>query len=315
MHARVVDNAIGAVEPNIEAIFPSLFPSFVGGPERLVRRLPAARRSSACSSTWSRWSRHGNYFVLYGNLRPGAADPHRERDRHRPEHGRQRRRLGLRRERVAPPHPADGRAQPGRRRPTRAMIGADACCTVDDEQQERPRRLPRHASTWSPRTARRGSSTSASCINGAHTLIDEKVLLEDAGGETRFQTRGHRPGAGRGGAGRTSTSRRASPSVGPRPLRRRGHARTGPFTGDERARCCTGTTAPDDHRRVRLRPVRQVRTPTPSSRPPAATRSRSASAPTTPSPTASPPAGTPALGNRNIPTDGHFAVIQLTTTR
>ena len=40
--ARVVDNAIGADEPNIEALFPSLFPTFVGGLSDSFARLPAA---------------------------------------------------------------------------------------------------------------------------------------------------------------------------------------------------------------------------------------------------------------------------------
>jgi hypothetical protein len=69
----------------------------------------------------------------------------------------------------------------------KGMLGADACCTTGDESRTAHAGyrltfdvVPENGDTW--------QLDLSHLIRGAHTLIDEKVLLEDAGGETRFQT-------------------------------------------------------------------------------------------------------------------------------
>ena len=62
------------------------------------------------------------------------------------------------------------------------MLGADACCTVDDEQRSAHAGyrvtfdvVPENGDTW--------QLDLSHLIAGPTRLIDEKVLLEDAGGE------------------------------------------------------------------------------------------------------------------------------------
>lgn len=69
----------------------------------------------------------------------------------------------------------------------KAMIGADACCTTGDESISANAAytvaldvLPENGDTW--------ELDLNHFIKGAHTLIDERVALEDAGGETPFTT-------------------------------------------------------------------------------------------------------------------------------
>ena len=69
----------------------------------------------------------------------------------------------------------------------KGMIGADACCTVDDEEITAHAGYdisfdvtPEHGESW--------QLDIGHSILGAHTLYDEKVALEDAGGRTVFQT-------------------------------------------------------------------------------------------------------------------------------
>jgi len=67
------------------------------------------------------------------------------------------------------------------------MLGADACCTVDDESRSAHAGY-RLSFDVVPENGQGWRLDLSHLIRGAHTLIDEKVLLEDAGGETRFQT-------------------------------------------------------------------------------------------------------------------------------
>ena len=185
VHARVITNQIELVEPHIEAIFPGLFPSFVSAlgasfaafplPGFLGLRLDVAQVA-----------RLGNYFVLYSNLLPelqtrienvtvtdlstadsvvdSVFDVNEWRHRIRPSI-----------------------TSTGVNVAYKAMLGADACCTVDDESKSAHAGyrltfdvVPENGDTWHLDVSQ--------LLNGAHTLIDEKVLLEDAGGETRFQS-------------------------------------------------------------------------------------------------------------------------------
>ena len=177
---------------------------------------------------------------------------------------------------------------------------------------QRPRRLPltfdvvpENGDTW--------QLDLSHLLRGAHTLIDEKVLLEDAGGETRFQSDVNGRVRVGGGAWQNFNVTRQRPVGGARPLRRRGHDQPGVHRL-ERHWSLTGHDGADHHRRVRLRPVREVEL---ERLLPGRRRRRgrpSASAPTTPSPTASPPVAIPGLGNRNLLDDGHKASVVLTAT-
>jgi hypothetical protein len=183
--ARLKTNRIKAVASSIEAIFPTLFPSFVSslGSSFAAFPLPAFL---GLQLEVVDVDRQGNYFVLYGNLNQlpqtritnvqvsdlsspnGVVDSifdvnewrHRIRKSVAPD------RVGV---------------------DFKGMIGADACCTVDDEQRSAHAGyrvtfdvVPENGESW--------QIDLSHSIAGAHTLLDEKVLFEDAGGETRFTT-------------------------------------------------------------------------------------------------------------------------------
>jgi hypothetical protein len=183
VHARVVTNSIGLNEPNMEAIFPNLFPTFVSalGASFAAFPLPAFL---GLQLNVLEVARHGNYFVLYANLdqvpqtriqnvnvtdlstadsvTDSVFDVNEWRHRVRPS--------------VSPSHVGVD---------FKGVLGADACCTVDDESKSAHAGfrvtfdvVPENGDTW--------RLDLSHLIRGAHTLIDERVLLEDAGGESRF---------------------------------------------------------------------------------------------------------------------------------
>jgi len=185
MSARVITNSIGAIEADIEALFPSLFPSFVDSLGASFGAFPLPSFLGLQLDVLD-VDRQGNYFVLYGNLNQvpqtrianvqltdlstgdSAVDSLFDVNewRHRI------------RESVAPDQVGVD---------FKGMIGADACCTIDDEQKSAHAGyrltfdvIPENGDAW--------QLDLAHSIAGAHTLKDEKVLLEDAGGETRFNT-------------------------------------------------------------------------------------------------------------------------------
>jgi hypothetical protein len=305
--ARVKTNAIGAVTTSIEAIFPSLFPSFVSSLGSSFAAFPLPAFLGLQLDVLD-VDREGNYFVLYGNLNQvpqtritnvqvtdlsspdGVVDSifdvnewrHRIRESVAPD------RLGV---------------------DFKGMIGADACCTVDDEQRSAHAGyrmtfdvVPENGDSW--------QLDLSHSIAGAHTLLDEKVLLEDAGGETRFTTAV--TGRARVGAGAWQ-SFDFSPSVTSVVHQLYGGEGTSnrPFTG-QNGLILTGSTAQTitiefgfdlfvksnsnaffpaaggDEVAIRLGANDTI------------TNGFTAG-------------GYPGLGNRNILTDGHFAVVRLTT--
>jgi hypothetical protein len=183
--ARVTGNRIRAVESNIEAIFPTLFPSFVSSLSSTFAAFPLPSFLGLQLDV-AQVAREGNYFVLYGNLNQvpqtrianvsltDLSTANSVTDsvfdvnewRHRIRKSASPTQVGV---------------------DYKGMIGADACCTIDDEQKSAHAGyrltfdvIPENGETW--------HLDLAQSIAGAHTLIDERVLLEDAGGETRFTT-------------------------------------------------------------------------------------------------------------------------------
>ena len=183
--ARVVDNGIQTTEPTVEALFPTLFPMFVDalGSSFAAFPLPAFL---GLGLEVLEVQRIDNYYVLYSNLNVVPQ---------------------TRIENVAVTDLSsadsvtdslfDVNEWRHRLRPTvspngvvvnyKGVIGADACCTVDDESKTAHAGyrvtfdvIPENGDTWKVDVGQ--------LMNGAHTLIDEKVLLEDAGGESKFTT-------------------------------------------------------------------------------------------------------------------------------
>jgi hypothetical protein len=183
--ARVVTNKVGADEPSIETVFPNLFPMFVSGVADTFSAFPLPNFLGLDLNVLE-VARDGNYFVLYANLDPvpqtrienvavtdlssadsvtdSIFDVNEWRHRLRPTVSPTRVGVDL-----------------------KGMLGADACCTTGDESRTAHAGyrltfdvVPENGDTW--------QLDLSHLIRGAHTLIDEKVLLEDAGGETRFQT-------------------------------------------------------------------------------------------------------------------------------
>jgi len=183
--ARVVGNSVGTDESHIEALFPGLFPTFVGAVADSFAGFPLPAFLGLQLDVLE-VQRIGNHFVLYANLDPvpqtrienvvvtdlssadsavdSVFDVNEWRHRLRPT--------------VSPTHVGID---------LKGMLGADACCTVDDESRSAHAGyrvtfdvVPENGDSW--------RIDLRQLMRGAHTLIDEKVLLEDAGGETRFQT-------------------------------------------------------------------------------------------------------------------------------
>jgi hypothetical protein len=182
---RVVTNNLDANEPTVEAIFSSLFPSFVSslGSGFAAFPLPAFL---GLALDVKEIDRAGNTWVLYSDLNPvlqtriqnvqitdlstansvtdSAFDVNEWRHRYRKT--------------ITPT--SIGVDYKG-------MLGADACCTVEDEDKSATAAY-RVAFDVVPENGQSWKVDFSHLIKGAHTLIDEKVLLEDAGGESRFQT-------------------------------------------------------------------------------------------------------------------------------
>jgi hypothetical protein len=183
--ARVVDNGIEVGEPAIEALFPTLFPTFVSALGSSFAAFPLPSFLGLGLEVLE-VQRAGNYFVLYSNLNPVPQ-------------------TRIENVSVTDLSTADSVTDSlfdvnewrHRMRPTvspngvvvnfKGVIGADACCTVDDEQKSAHAGyrvtldvVPENGETW--------KLDIGQLMNGAHTIIDEKVLLEDAGGESRFTT-------------------------------------------------------------------------------------------------------------------------------
>jgi len=185
VEARVMGNTVGTNEPNIEGLFPSLFPTFVGGVGDSFAAFPLPSFLGLKLNVLE-VARHGNSFVLYANLdqvpqtrienvqvtdlssadsvTDSLFDVNEWRHRLRP---------------TVSPTGVDVDFS--------GVLGADACCTVDDESRSAHAGyrltfdvVPENGDTW--------QLDLSHLIRGAHTLIDEKVLLEDAGGEARFQS-------------------------------------------------------------------------------------------------------------------------------
>ena len=169
--ARVLDNKVGAVESNIETLFPTLFPSFVSGIGDSFGAFPLPAFLGLKLDVVE-VAKQGNSFVLYANLNPApethvanvsftdlsTADYSKDASvfdswewRHRV-----RKQVGTTTIKTK----------------LVGMMGADACCTVDDEQDSA------HAGgrvTFDVVPAGSGSwrVDLNQSIAGAHTLVDE----------------------------------------------------------------------------------------------------------------------------------------------
>ena len=183
--ARVMGNTVGTNEPNIEALFPGLFPTFVSGVGDSFAAFPLPSFLGLNLNVLE-VARDGNSFVLYANL--DQVPQTRIENVHVTD---------LSSADSATDSAFDVNEWRHRLRPTvsptgvdvdfTGMLGADACCTVDDEQRSAHAGyrltfdvVPENGDAW--------QLDLSHLIRGAHSLIDEKVLLEDAGGETRFQS-------------------------------------------------------------------------------------------------------------------------------
>jgi hypothetical protein len=183
--ARVMGNTVGTNEPNIEALFPGLFPTFVSGVGDSFAAFPLPAFLGLKLNVLE-VDRDGNSFVLYANLDQVPQ-------------------TRIENVQVTDLSSADSATDSlfdvnewrHRLRPTvsptgvdvdfTGMLGADACCTVEDESRSAHAGyrvtfdvVPENGDSW--------QLDLSHLIRGAHTLIDERVLLEDAGGETRFQS-------------------------------------------------------------------------------------------------------------------------------
>lgn len=183
--ARVVSNQLGTDEPALEELFPGLFPTFVGSVGDAFGGFPLPGLLGLEIEVLE-VARHGNYFVLYSDLNPiletrienvqvtdlssndSATDSIFDVDEWR--------------HRIRPSSSSSSVAVD-----LKGMVGADACCTTGDKTRSAHAGyqvtfdvIPENGETW--------QLDLSHLIQGAHTLIDEKVALEDAGGETRFNT-------------------------------------------------------------------------------------------------------------------------------
>jgi hypothetical protein len=176
VRARVVSNAIGADAAAVEAVFPNLFPLFVDGVGGAISAFPLPEFLGLQIDVLD-VARDGNAFVLYADLDPVAmtrvenvqlTDLSTENyvtdsifDVHEWRH------------RVRRSSNASGVGVT-----YQGMLGANACCTTGDKTaaahagyQVSFDVVPEDGDTWQLDIGHE--------ILGAHTLVDERVLLED----------------------------------------------------------------------------------------------------------------------------------------
>jgi hypothetical protein len=168
---RVLDNKVGADEPSVETLFASLFPAFVSGLSDSFAAFPLPAFLGLQLDV-SEFSRQGNSFVLYADLNPApqtrlanvtvtdtsTADYGKDASVFDSWEWRHRVRKQI--------SPSSVNVQ------LKAMMGADACCTVDDERDSATASgrvafdvVPAAGETW--------KIDLSHLIQGAHTLVEE----------------------------------------------------------------------------------------------------------------------------------------------
>ncbi|MBX3314216.1 MAG: hypothetical protein KF906_07835 [Actinobacteria bacterium] len=171
VQAKVIDNNIGANTASIETLFPALFPNFVSGLSSSFAAFPMPS-FLGLNVDVVELARQGNYFVLYADLLQvpqtriqnvqvtdtstanGVYDSivNVHEWRHKVKSTSTSKNINV---------------------SLRGMIGADACCTVDDAQRDANAGyrvtfdvVPENGETW--------HLDMNQVLRGAHTLIDEQ---------------------------------------------------------------------------------------------------------------------------------------------
>ena len=171
--ARVLDNALGVNEPNVEALFPNLFPAFVGGLGDSFAAFPLPAFLGLQLDV-AEVARQGNSYVLYANLNPAPVTQLKNvafTDLSTPDYNndsccfdswewRHRLRNKVSSDKIE--------------FDLKGMMGADACCTVDDERDSAHAGgriafdvVPANGETWKVDLSH--------LIKGAHTTVGEGV--------------------------------------------------------------------------------------------------------------------------------------------
>ncbi len=183
--ARVIRNAVKANEPAVEALFPNLFPLFADALTDSFAAFPLPGFLGLDLDVLE-VDRAGQHYVLYADL-DTVPQTHIEKvevtDLSSADSAvdsvfdvnewRHRLRVSSSSTSVAVDF--------------KGMLGADACCTVDDESRSATAAyrieldvVPADGETWQLDVGH--------LLNGAHTIIDERVAFEVGGGVTRFDT-------------------------------------------------------------------------------------------------------------------------------
>ncbi|MCB1245982.1 MAG: hypothetical protein KDB69_01805 [Acidimicrobiia bacterium] len=169
--AKVIDNAIGANASNLETIFPSLFPNFVSGLSSSFAAFPLPSFMGLNVDVVD-MVRQGNYYVLYANLtqQPQTRISNVQVTDTSMLNGVYDSVFNVHEWRHKLKSTSTSK---GVKVALRGMIGADACCTVDDARRDAPVGyrvtfdvIPENGDTW--------KIDLAQSIKGAHTLIDEQ---------------------------------------------------------------------------------------------------------------------------------------------
>ena len=135
--------ASARTSPHFEALFPQLFPSFVGNLSSSFAAFPLPAFLGLQLDVLE-VARQGNYFVLYANLNQVPQTRIENVRVHRPEQRRQRDRLAVRRERVAAPHPPVDLAEPGRASTSRAWSAPTRAAPSTTSGRDAHAGLPAH---------------------------------------------------------------------------------------------------------------------------------------------------------------------------
>lgn len=170
---RVIDNKVGANEPAVETLFASLFPNFVSGLSDSFAAFPLPAFLGLQLEV-AEMTRQGNSFVLYANLNlapqtrlenvvvtdTSTADYSKDSATFDSWEWRHRVRKQISSNSVAVQ--------------LKGMMGADACCTVDDERDSATAsgRVSFDVVAAGPETWRVDLSH---MIQGAHTIVSEGV--------------------------------------------------------------------------------------------------------------------------------------------